>query len=134
MKGSTLVPVFLAAATSALAAFSAGGCGKSPDATTKAGSPVAAARVDTAPVAAAEAKQVFTVNRKCMGTLCEIKAFHHDKAVVQRAVEQGMAEMDRIEALMTSWTDTSDVAKVNAAAGVEAVRVDPDTLAVVKKG
>jgi FAD:protein FMN transferase len=77
--------------------------------------------------------RVITVERKCMGTLCEIKAFHHDDALVRRAVGAGMAEMDRIEALTTSWTETSDVAHVNAAAGREAVVVAPDTLAVVKK-
>jgi thiamine biosynthesis lipoprotein len=76
----------------------------------------------------------ITVDRKCMGTLCEIKAFHTDEAFVQRVVALGLGEMDRIEALTTSWTDTSDVAHVNAAAGKSAVKVDPDTLAVVKKG
>jgi thiamine biosynthesis lipoprotein len=78
--------------------------------------------------------RTITVDRKCMGTLCEIKAFHSDEAFVQRVVALGLGEMDRIEALTTSWNDTSDVAHVNAAAGKSAVKVDPDTLAVVKKG
>jgi thiamine biosynthesis lipoprotein len=108
------------------------GCGKSPDATPKA--PAPAAKADTAVPAGPPTKRLFTLNHKCMGTLCEIKVYHHDFEVVQQAINTGMAEMDRIEALMTSWTDTSDVAKINAAAGVEAVKVDPDTLAVVKKG
>jgi FAD:protein FMN transferase len=69
-----------------------------------------------------------------MGTACEVKAFHHDEAFVRQAVLRGLAEMDRIEALMTSWTDTSEVAAINRAAGKAAVPVSPDTLAVVKKG
>src|SRR5215218_10033094 len=48
--------------------------------------------------------RTITVDRKCMGTLCEIKAFHTDEAFVQRVVALGLAEMDRIEALTTSWT------------------------------
>ena len=69
-----------------------------------------------------------------MGTKCEVKAFHHDEPLVQRAVARGLAEMDRIEALTTSWNDTSDVARVNAAAGGSPVKVAPDTLAVIDKG
>jgi thiamine biosynthesis lipoprotein len=91
---------------------------------------------DAAPVAAQRPPpdRIIVVNRGCMGTLCEIKAYHHDEALVRRAVAAGLAEMDRIEGLTTSWNDTSDVAHVNQAAGREAVAVAPDTLAVVKKG
>jgi FAD:protein FMN transferase len=93
--------------------------------------PVAAA--DTGP-AAPPPRRVIVVDRKCMGTLCEVKALHHDEPFVRQAVARGMAEMDRIEALTTSWNDTSDVARINQAAGKEAVKVDPDTLAVIEKG
>jgi FAD:protein FMN transferase len=83
---------------------------------------------------AALAPRIIVIDRKCMGTLCEIKAFHHDETLVRRATDAGLREMDRIEALTTSWNDTSDVAHVNAAAGKAAVVVDKDTLEVVKKG
>lgn len=79
-------------------------------------------------------RRIIVAGRKCMGTLCEIKAYHHDEAFVRRAVERGLDEMDRIEKLMTSWTDTSDVARINAGAGTSAAVVDPDTLAVIKEG
>ena len=82
----------------------------------------------------APAPRVMVIGRKCMGTLCEIKAFTHDEELANRAVAQGLAEMDRIEALMTSWTDTSEVARINQAAGVRPVAVHTDTLAVVKRG
>jgi FAD:protein FMN transferase len=88
---------------------------------------------DTHP-AAPPPRRVIVVDRKCMGTLCEVKALHHDEPFVRQAVARGMAEMDRIEALTTSWNDTSDVARINQAAGKEAVKVDPDTLAVIEKG
>jgi thiamine biosynthesis lipoprotein len=77
---------------------------------------------------------VIVVERKCMGTSCEVKAYHHDEALVRRAVAAGLAEMDRIESLTTSWTNTSDVARINQAAGEQAVVVAPETLAVVQKG
>jgi thiamine biosynthesis lipoprotein len=78
--------------------------------------------------------RIIVVERKCMGTLCEVKVFHHDEALVKRGVEAGMREMDRIEALTTSWNDSSEVAHINQAAGREVVKVSPDTLAVIKKG
>jgi thiamine biosynthesis lipoprotein len=100
--------------------------------------PAAAAPPDAARAATAPAPppppRIFTIERKCMGTKCQVKAFHPDEQLVQRAVERGMAEMDRIEALTTSWTEDSDVARINHAAGKEAVKVAPDTMAVVKKG
>jgi FAD:protein FMN transferase len=77
---------------------------------------------------------LVVVNRKCMGTLCEVKVVHPDEAFVRQAVAKGMAEMDRIEALTTSWTDTSDVARVNQAAGKAAAPVAADTMAVIDKG
>ena len=61
--------------------------------------PVAAA---PAPDAAPPADHVIVVDRKCMGTLCEVKVFHHDEALVKRVVARGLDEMDRIEALTTS--------------------------------
>lgn len=77
---------------------------------------------------------MIVVSRKCMGTACQIKAFHDNEPFVQRAVAKGLAEMDRLQALMTSWTETSDVAHVNAAAGKKPVQVAPETLEVIKKG
>jgi thiamine biosynthesis lipoprotein len=105
-----------------------------PAAPKEAAPPAAKPDLTSVPDAGPSGPRTITVDRKCMGTLCEIKAFHSDEAFVQRVVALGLGEMDRIEALTTSWNDTSDVAHVNAAAGKSAVKVDPDTLAVVKKG
>ncbi len=75
----------------------------------------------------------MAARRKCMGTECEITAWHHDQGLVDKAMARGFDEMERIEGLMTSWRDSSDVAHINAAAGKAAVVVSPDTMAVVKK-
>ena len=116
--------------------LAAGGCrketpapdGQEPAAATKKSGP------GGAPAAEPPVPRVVVINRKCMGTLCEVKAFTHDEGLANRAAARGLAEMDRIEALMTSWTDTSDVARINQAAGLRPVPVHPDTLAVVKRG
>ncbi len=72
--------------------------------------------------------------RKCMGTMCDWKAFHHDEALVDRAFSRGFDEMDRLEALMSSWRPDSEISRVNDAAGNSAVSVSEDTYAVVTKG
>ncbi len=99
-----------------------------------ASAPAAPSPPPTSTAEAAPVPRIIVVDRKCMGTLCEIKAFHHDEALVRRAVAKGLDQMDLVEAATTSWTETSDVARINAAAGREAVKVSPATLAVVEKG
>src|SRR5262249_10242145 len=42
-------------------------------------------------------------------------------------------EIARIERLMTTWRDDSDISKVNAAAGVAPVAVSPETFECVKR-
>ena len=77
--------------------------------------------------------QLFKHARRCMGTICRITILHTDEAFAERAATAAFAEMERLEALMTTWRPTSDVSRVNAAAGREGVVVAPETLAVIEK-
>lgn len=85
------------------------------------------------PAAQAGMPRVVACARECMGTECELTAFAADDAQVEAAFRKAFDELDRIEALMTTFRDTSTVARINAAAGGAAVPVDPDTMAVLKK-
>jgi thiamine biosynthesis lipoprotein len=76
---------------------------------------------------------IIVRSRKCMGTECEFKAFASDEVLVDRAFGRGFDEMDRIEGLTTTWRSSSEVSRINAAAGREAVKVSPDTLAIIEK-
>ena len=49
------------------------------------------------------------------------------------AFDDVFREFDRLEALMTVWRESSDVQRINAAAGREPVAVSPDTLAVLRQ-
>jgi thiamine biosynthesis lipoprotein len=86
-----------------------------------------------APATADAPPHVVVRSRKCMGTECEFKAFSADEALVDRAFARGFAEFDRIEALTTSWRPTSEVSRINEAAGKKPVKVSPDTLAILEK-
>jgi len=74
------------------------------------------------------------VDRKfsAMGTEVRFAVLSEDQAAAERAIDAGIAEIRRLEALMTTWRDDSDVSRVNAAAGVAPVTVSPETLEVVE--
>jgi FAD:protein FMN transferase len=75
------------------------------------------------------------VSGKAMGTHLQFAGFTEpgkDAAFVSAAFERAIAEFVRIEALMTTWRDTSEVSRVNAAAGKGAVEVGAETLEVVR--
>jgi FAD:protein FMN transferase len=87
-----------------------------------------------APSAPAPAPRVLDAQRTCMGTRCTIQAYHHDPALFDRAVESAMAEVDRLDALMSTWVPSSDVSRINAAAGNGAwVPVAPETFEVLQQ-
>jgi FAD:protein FMN transferase len=94
-------------------------------------------RVTTAIAAAQEVpreRQLFQLERPCMGTRCTIAALHEDRAVVERAVGHALAEIARLDALLTTWTDSSEVSRINAAAGSgEGILVSPETFEVLDR-
>jgi thiamine biosynthesis lipoprotein len=84
--------------------------------------------------APAHERQLFQLERPCMGTRCTIAALHDDRDVVERAVGRALAEIARLDAMMTTWTDTSEVSRINAAAGSgEAVPVSAETYEVLDR-
>lgn len=76
---------------------------------------------------------VIEGQRTCMGTLCDVKVFLADDAKAQRAIKEALDELARLEALMTTWRDDSDVSRINTAAGERPVVVSPETFEVIKK-
>jgi thiamine biosynthesis lipoprotein len=79
-------------------------------------------------------RQLFQLERPCMGTRCTIAALHDDRALVEQAVGRALAEIARLDAMMTTWTDTSEVSRVNALAGSgEVVALSPETYEVLDR-
>ena len=68
-----------------------------------------------------------------MGTMIEIILMGDDEGSADQAVLQAFQEMKRIETLMSSWIDSSDVTRINRSAGKEWVKVSPETMEVIKK-
>lgn len=89
---------------------------------------------NAAPGAAPPERRVMTYERACMGTRCTLSAFHHDQALVERAVDAAVREIERLDALLTTWQPSSEVSRINALAGSgEAVAVSAETFEVLER-
>jgi thiamine biosynthesis lipoprotein ApbE len=85
--------------------------------------------------AAAAAPIKVDFRDKAMGTEIHIIAYSSpgvDEAKVRAAIGRAHAEIVRLERLMTTWRDDSELAELNRRAG-EAVKLSADTLAVLDK-
>lgn len=70
-----------------------------------------------------------------MGTHLSFAAFTQprvDGAAIHRAFDGAIAEIRRVEDLMTTWRPDAELSRVNAAAGKQAVTVSRETLAVIQ--
>lgn len=73
---------------------------------------------------------------RAMGTHVALRAYTTpavDANGVRAAFRAALGEIERLEGLMTTWREDSDVSKVNAKAGILPVVVSPETLEVVEK-
>lgn len=77
-----------------------------------------------------------TLEQGAMGTKVTMVAFTSEKmdeSAVSGALAKGFREIVRIEKLMSTWVESSEVSRINAAAGKSQVTVGPETLAVIDK-
>jgi thiamine biosynthesis lipoprotein len=68
-----------------------------------------------------------------MGTLVTITVVAESDSVAQGATSAGFAEVRRLEELLSTWIPTSELSRVNAAAGSAAIRVSPETMEVISR-
>ncbi len=63
---------------------------------------------------------------KLMGSRFEISAVHEDIRLAWKAINAGIAEITRIEQLISSWDANSQTSEINQQAGIQAVKVDSE--------
>jgi thiamine biosynthesis lipoprotein len=68
---------------------------------------------------------------KAMGTYVQIIVVTPDSAATAPIVARAQAEFTRLDSLMTNWTTTSEVARINNVAGRETTTVDPEVATVI---
>lgn len=94
---------------------------------------LAAALLCAMAVTAVAAPAKLTYSGKAMGTYVTVWFWTDKEADAAKAAESVFAEMKRLDAEMTTWTETSEVSKVNAAAGKSPVAVSDETFAVIAR-
>lgn len=78
----------------------------------------------------------ISLEEKAMGTHVTLATFTTPDlgaAPIEIALQKALAEIRRLESMMTTWRPDSELSLVNAAAGKDAVAVSPETLEVVEK-
>jgi FAD:protein FMN transferase len=68
-----------------------------------------------------------------MGTQVSITVVARDLDQGEAAIEAGMAEVRRLDAMMSLYKDTSEITKINLAAGKRPVRVSPEMIEAVEQ-
>jgi len=68
-----------------------------------------------------------------MGTLVFVTATAPDEPTAQEAAAAGLAEIRRLEELLSTWIPTSELSRVNDAAGGAPVQVGPETFLLLKR-
>ena len=63
-----------------------------------------------------------------MGTLVFLTAVASDERLAHDAIEQGFAEIHRLEQILSTWIPDSELSRINAAAGQHAVKAGPETM------
>lgn len=68
-----------------------------------------------------------------MGNQFEFTACHEDESLCRKAVTAGVAEVKRIEALLTTYSDISYTNKVNQMAGIQPVEVPTEMILLIQR-
>jgi thiamine biosynthesis lipoprotein len=76
--------------------------------------------------------RTFQKTEPIMGTDVTITVVARDDREAQTAIEAGMAEVRRLDRMMSLYKDDSEITKVNRGAGKEPVRVSHEMIEVVK--
>jgi thiamine biosynthesis lipoprotein len=71
---------------------------------------------------------------KSMGTTVHVTIWGNDEARAVTAIDAAFREVERIDQLMTTWTDTSEVSRINQEAGSGApVEISPELISVLER-
>jgi thiamine biosynthesis lipoprotein len=72
--------------------------------------------------------------REMMSTIYQMTIVSDDEPAARVAMEAAFDEIDRLENVLSEWRDGTEISRINAAAGHDAIAVGPDTLTVVRAG
>ncbi len=83
--------------------------------------------------AAPEPDRKFTYTGSAMGTVITVFLWTDEEARAAKAADSVFVEMKRLDGVMTTWTNDSEVSKINLAAGTKPVVVSDETFTVIER-
>lgn len=78
-------------------------------------------------------QQVFKKQTVLMGSVFELTLVEKDSALSQKHFQQVIAEIDRIENLISEWRPQTQISEVNRNAGVKPVKVDREVFELTRR-
>lgn len=78
--------------------------------------------------------RLVEVTEQHMGTLVTAAVVSHDEDEARRALREGFEQFNHLNQLHSTWVESSDISRINQAAGKGPVVVSPETLLVLKQG
>jgi thiamine biosynthesis lipoprotein len=83
--------------------------------------------------AAPDPDKKFVYDGKAMGTVISVYLWTDEEAKAAKTAAAVFEEMKRIDAVMTTWTQDSEVSRINTAAGTKPVAVSEETFTVIER-
>lgn len=68
-----------------------------------------------------------------MGCSFTITAIHHEPQKAWDGIREGLKEIERIEQLVSSWSETSETSIINASAGISSVEVSAELFQLIER-
>lgn len=75
----------------------------------------------------------FSETQNKMGTRVEVKLWHDDAEQAARLIERAMAELDRIEAAMSTYIADSQMTRINEMAATEPVTISAELFTLIDR-
>ncbi len=77
--------------------------------------------------------QTLRAQRFIMGVPVQIVAVSPDPKKAKKAMESAFREIERIDALMSNWKETSELSRINRQAAVAPVEADPELVRLLRR-
>jgi len=77
--------------------------------------------------------RTFKKTSLLMGSRFEVIVVDHNQVTAQRHIQAAIAEIKRIEQLISSWDKQSQTSAINRAAGIKPVNVDVELMALIER-
>ena len=80
-----------------------------------------------------KALKVFHKSLKLMGNRFQLSAVSDDEMQANECIDAGISEIQRIEKLLTTYSEESETALINRNAGIEPVIISAETFQIIKR-